>query len=146
MQILPDALREELGLEHAAVLVHSPSLNNNDKSKSEVVKGLAALPNGNGVPNGQNPQAGNAGSTISLDDNDLDDAYFNLVDLIKKYYPGDTLISRIDKDSVADNAAAIWFNNKNVIRDRVRATNCDPEIFPELFAVYMLDEVINRLL
>lgn len=146
VQILPDALREELGLEHAAVLVHSPSLNNNDKSKSEVVKGLAALPNGNGVPNGQNPQAGNAGSTISLDDNDLDDAYFNLVDLIKKYYPGDTLISRIDKDSVADNAAAIWFNNKNVIKGRVRATNCDPEIFAELFAVYMLDEVINRLL
>ena len=68
------------------------------------------------------------------------------MDLIKEYYPGDALISRIDEDSVADSPNTIWHTSINVTIDRVRATNCDPEIFAELFAVYMLDEVINRLL
>ena len=148
-QILRNALRKELGLEHAAVIVQSPSLNNNDKSKSEVVKGLAALPDRNGVLLGQIPDAGNAGNIIlpnGFDDGDLANAYFHLVDLIKEYYPGDALISRIDEDSVADSPNTIWHTSINVTIDRVRATNCDPEIFAELFAVYMLDEVINRLL
>lgn len=148
-QILRNALRKELGLEHAAVHVQSPSLNNNDKSKSEVVKGLAALPNRNGVLLGQIPDAGNAGNIIlpnGFDDGDLANAYFHLLDLIKEYYPEDALISRIDEDSVADSPNAIWHTSINVIKDRVSATNCDPEIFAELFAVYMLDEVINRLL
>ncbi len=148
-QILRNALRKELGLEHAAVIVQSPSLNNNDKSKSEVVKGLAALPDRNGVLLGQIPDAGNAGNIIlpnGFDDDDLANAYFHLVDLIKEYYPGDALISRIDEDSVADSPNTIWHTSINVTIDRVRATNCDPEIFAELFAVYMLDEVINRLL
>lgn len=147
--ILPNALREELGLENAAIWVQSPSLDNNDKSKSEVVKGLAALPDRNGVLLGQIPDAGNAGNIIlpnGFDDDDLANAYFHLVDLIKEYYPGDALISRIDEDSVADSPNTIWHTSINVTIDRVRATNCDPEIFAELFAVYMLDEVINRLL
>ena len=74
---------------------------------------------------------------------------FSIISLpayLKEYYPGDALISRIDEDSLADSSVAIWHTSINVIKDRVRATNCDPEIFAELFAVYMLDEVINRLL
>ena len=147
--ILPNALREELGLEDAAIWVQSPSLDNNDKSKSEVVKGLAALPN-----DGIAMRSGISGKTIADGAGMPNEpkietlvlAYKNLLSLIKRHYPDKgTLWDQIEKDQTAGKMA-IWFNNINVIKDRVRATNCDPEIFAELFAVYMLDEVINRLL
>lgn len=148
-QILRNALRKELGLEHAAVYVQSPSLKNNDKSKSEVVKGLAALPD-----DGIAMRSGISGKTIADGAGMPNEpkmetlvfAYKNLLSLIKRHYPDKgTLWDLIEKDQTAGKMA-IWFNNINVIKDRVRATNCDPEIFAELFAVYMLDEVINRLL
>lgn len=147
--ILPNALREELGLENAAIWVQSPSLDNNDKSKSEVVKGLAALPNDGIAMRSRisgKTNADGAGMPNEPKIETLVFAYKNLLSLIKRHYPDKgTLWGLIEKDQTAGKMA-IWFNNMNVIRDRVRATNCDPEIFAELFAVYMLDEVINRLL
>lgn len=144
---LEKLLQENLELEKTKVELINPSLDRDDKSKSEVVRGLADLPRNDLVQviNNQNNANDENGFLEEPNDEVLEHTYGKLLNLLLHYNSGDALMTQICNDAVSDRHS-IWYTRMDIIKNRVRATNCDPEIFPELFAVYMLDEVINSLL
>ena len=144
---LEKLLQENLELEKTKVELINPSLDRDDKSKSEVVRGLADLPRNDLVQviNNQNNANDENGFLEEPNDEVLEHTYGKLLNLLLHYNSGDALMTQICNDAVSDRHS-IWYTRMDIIKNRVRATNCDPEIYPELFAGYMLDAVINSLL